>query len=453
MPILAPDPAPRSYPPFVTLVRRSSGGRDRVPREQTPAAVEHWLLEGAMAGDDLLTLFEELVWRLVAAGLPLVRASLHTGTLHPQLYGFAWNWDRADGLCDEVRVTEDALRTDAYRRNPLFLVIDRGQAFRGNPQETAMAARYPLLADLAGKGITDYAALPLRSGGAYHNAATLASDGPTGFGEEGFAVLQRLYRLFALHVERHIALRIAGQVLDTYLGGAAGGQVLRGTIRRGDGRAIQAVIWISDLRGFTDLVERLDGRQMILVLNAYFERLAGAVMAQGGEVLKFLGDGLLAVFPLDRFVDGDAAARAALAAARAALADTDRLNAQPPAELAAIDGWAPLRSGIALHEGELFFGNVGAPDRLDFTVIGAAANAASRVEGLCKTLGRPVLLTEAVARRLQVPLEHLGRHRLRGFQEPVALFSPLSAPAGSDLSGHPGDTGLSPKANQGGDAI
>jgi len=437
-----PDPAPRRYPPFVTLVRRSSGGRDRIPPGQTPEAIETWLLGPAMAGEDLLTLFEELAWRLVGAGLPLARASLHTGTLHPQLYGFAWNWDRTDGLCDEVRVTAAALATDAYRRNPLFHVIDQGQAFRGNPQEAQVAARYPLMADLAGQGITDYAALPLRSGGAYHNAATLGSDREGGFGEAGFATLQRLFRLFALHVERHIVLRIAGQVLDTYLGRAAGGQVLRGTIRRGDGLPIRAIIWISDLRGFTDLVERLDGREVIAVLNAYFERMAGAVMAHRGEILKFMGDGLLAVFPLDRFEDRAAAAGAALAAANLAIADIGRLNEQAPPDLAAIDGWAPLRSGIALHEGELFFGNVGAPDRLDFTVIGAAANAASRVEALSKVLDREILVTEAVARHLQAPLDHLGSHRLRGFQDPVALFAP--PPAAASPAGHSGDPGLNP---------
>lgn len=223
-------------------------------------------------------------------------------------------------------------------------------------------------------------------------------------------------------------LRIAGNVLDTYLGAAAGRRVLGGSIKRGAGEPIRAVIWASDLRGFTDLADRLDGRAMIALLNAYFERLAGAVIAHDGEILKFIGDGLLAVFPFTAFPDEAKAAEEALSAAEDAQAALARLNVEAPAELAGIDGWRPLRTGIALHEGEVFFGNVGAPERLDFTVIGGAVNAASRVETLTKTLGRSILITEPVARRLARPLDPLGAHALRGVAEPVSIFSP-SAPA------------------------
>ena len=190
--------------------------------------------------------------------------------------------------------------------------------------------------------------------------------------------------------------------------------MLRGSIKRGAGEAIRAIIWVSDLRGFTDLSDRLAGSDIVALINAYFERLAGAVMAEGGEVLKFIGDGLLAVFPYAHFKNERAAAQASLAAAEQALRAVDDLNRATPPELAAIDGWRPLRSGIALHEGEVFFGNVGAPDRLDFTVMGSAVNTASRVEALTKSLGRPVLITEPVARMLDRPLDHLGEHTLRG---------------------------------------
>jgi adenylate cyclase len=211
-------------------------------------------------------------------------------------------------------------------------------------------------------------------------------------------------------------------VLDTYLGTAAGGKVLRGSIHRGSGERIRAIIWASDLRGFTDLADRLEGADMIALPNAYFERLVGAVLIHDGEVLKFIGDGLLAVFPFAAFGDEAQAATASLAAAEAAMAAVDRLNADPPPELACIAGWQPLRSGIALHEGDVFFGNVGAEARLDFTVIGRAVNAASRVEAMTKTLGHSILITEPVARRLDRPLKPLGAHALRGLAEPVPLF-------------------------------
>ena len=213
----------------------------------------------------------------------------------------------------------------------------------------------------------------------------------------------------------------------TYLGAAAGGRVLDGLIKRGAGEPIQSVIWVSDLRGFTDLSERLSGPDMITLLNVYFGCLAGAVLDQGGEVLKFIGDGLLAVFPFASFETEQAAAQAALTAAEQAYSDLERLNATPPAEITTIAGWHPLRTGIALHEGEVFFGNVGAPGRLDFTVIGRAVNAASRVEALSKSLGRTILITETVAARLDRPLDDLGRHPLRGVAQPVAIFSPRLA--------------------------
>ena len=141
--------------------------------------VESWLLSDALGEEDVLPFFEQFCWRLVAAGLPLDRASLHIGTLHPQLYGFGWNWNRVDGICDEVRVAEAALANDSYRRNPLFQVIEHGEAFRGRTGDAAQ--RYPLMAELARQGYVDYAAIPLRAGGAYHNAATVATKRADGF--------------------------------------------------------------------------------------------------------------------------------------------------------------------------------------------------------------------------------------------------------------------------------
>jgi adenylate cyclase len=166
---------------------------------------------------------------------------------------------------------------------------------------------------------------------------------------------------------------------------------------------------------------------MLALLNAYFEVMAGAVLSHGGEVLKFIGDGLLAAFPLPDPDQVRDAAHAALAAAQTAMTGLDALNRDPPGTLAGTIGWQPLRAGIALHEGEVFFGNIGAPERLDFTVIGAAVNEASRVEALQKTLGRDILITEAVARHLDVPLDFLGSHSLRGVAVPLAIYTPATA--------------------------
>ncbi len=422
MPLVPLDPAPRRYPEGIALVRRIDGKPKSVP-DGTLAQIADWLLGEAVSEPDLLTLFTSLTWRFVAAGLPLDRASLHVGTLHPQLLGFGWNWNRKDGLCDEVKVPLSLWKTETFTRNPLHRVIERGEMFRARLDDPELLGRYPLFRELAAEGYRDYVILPL-GGGGYYNAASLATCRPEGFSAEEMEEIKGILRLFALHVERHIALRIAGNVLDTYLGSAAGDKVLQGSIERGSGEAIRAVIWVSDLRGFTDLSDRLSGPEMTAVLNAYFERLVDAVTTEGGEILKFIGDGLLAVFPFGRAQEADVVTEASYRAARQALDALRDLNERPPSPVAAIDGWRPLRTGIALHAGEVFFGNVGGPDRLDFTVIGRAVNEASRVEALCKSLGKEILITAPVAQNLRQPLEALGEHRLRGLGAPVALFSP-----------------------------
>ena len=301
------DPAPRQYSADVSLIRRSARGPAAAPLRTSPDEIEEWLLDGAMREHDMLALFEELAWRLAAASLPVDRLSLHIGTLHPQIIGFGWNWSRDDGLCDEIKVGEGALDSDAYRLSPLARCIEHGERFRADPRDAALQARFPFLAELAGHGFTEYAALPL-GGDGYHNVMTVATKAPGGVTEADLQALMGLRKIFALHVQRHIALRIAGNVLGTYLGAAAGARVLDGSIRRGSGEAISAVIMVSDLRGFTDLSGRLAGPDMIALLNAYFERMAGAVLAEGGEVLKFIGDGLLAAFPFAAFAEPAAAA-------------------------------------------------------------------------------------------------------------------------------------------------
>jgi len=385
--------------------------------------IREWLLKEALAEDDFLLLMQALVWRLVAAGLPLDRVTVHVGTLHPQLLGFYWHWKRSDGLVDELTVKQGSLSTDRFRRSPLALVIGRGERFRARTDDLELVGRYPLLRDLDAEGIREYCALPLSSGKRYHNAVTLGTSRDTGFEESEIEDLQRILKIFALHVERHIMGRIAENVLDTYLGPTASRKVLSGSIRRGSGESIEAIIWMSDLRDYSAMSGRLPGGEMLVVLNAYFECLTNAVLGHGGEVLKFIGDGLLAVFPVTGPGGAKRAAARALAAAEVALRDVDQLNESPFEGLDNVEGWRPLRTGIALHFGEVFFGNVGGPGRLDFTVIGRAVNEVSRVEALTKDIQRPVLVTEPVAKLLEEAVVPMGRFQLRGFSDEVTVFA------------------------------
>lgn len=415
---------PSIYPPTVTLVRRLTRPEASEPAPTTAAEIEAWLLADATTEDDTLALVDAFAWRLAATDLGVDRLSLHAGTLHPQAVGFAWNWMRASGTCDEVRASLEAPTHESFRLNPLVVAIELGETFRGATDDPSLKDRYPIMHQLAEQGLTDYVVFPIgRERTGRNSAATVATSRPGGFTPEMLARIQHLFRILALHLRAHVARRISQNIVRTYLGQEAGNRVLDGTISRGAGVSGQATIWMSDLRGFTSLSERLAPETMLALLDAYFDVMAGAVLDEGGEVLKFIGDGLLAGFARPGANEREGAA-AALRAAERALAGLAALNAVPPPSLAAASGWHPLETGIGLHFGHVFFGNVGAPERLDFTVIGGAVNLASRIEGLCRPLGRPVLLTEAVADLIDEPLDDLGLHQVKGVGEPIRIFAP-----------------------------
>jgi adenylate cyclase len=415
------------YPLGIMHSARSARGAACAPEKLSVAEVEHWLLYEAGKEHELLLIYEAFIWRMVAAGLPIDRAGLYIGTLHPLLRGFAWLWQRSDGSCDELKVRQAIIGTESARRSPLWKIFSTGQPLRYCPQDIEAQAEFPIMAEFAAMGFTDYLGM-LLGGGKFRHVFAYATTRPQRFTDEEIAQVERLMVLFALHVERHIAVRIADNTLRTYLGSLAAGKVLGGKIRRGGGVSVHAMIWVSDLRGFMALSNRLTDREIIQLINAYFEIFADAVLSRGGEVLKFVGDGLLAIFPFGDGIDVAAVAGAALDAAEQAQTRLGELNKCPPAALEEMSGWKPLRAGIALHEGDVFFGNIGSPERLDFTVVGPAVNEASRVEALNKTIGRGILITEKAARRIDRPLERLGEYSLRGMATPIVVYAPIERP-------------------------
>lgn len=421
------DPAPRQYAAAVKLTRRAANGPPAAGNEQSPDAIEQWLLYEALQAQDMLTLTEQFCWRLTVAGIPIARLALNVGTLHPQLAGFSWIWEADDDFCDEIRVEMGSLQHPSYTRSPLYRTLEFGETIHGDPRNPELAARYPIMTDLAARGFADYLVAPLTPSGGlqqHRMAVSMASMQEGGLSGANGDVLHRLLRLLALHAARLTAVVVSQNISAAYLGEAAGKQVLEGSIARGTGAPIDAVILVSDLRGFTELSGRLPPDKMLALLNAQFEALVEAIADRGGEVLKFMGDGLLAVFPVEHPGQRRETAAHAFEAAQNALTAVAAFSENPPEALAETEGWRPLRIGLALHAGEVFFGNVGAPDRLDFTVIGPAVNIAARVESMTKELNRPLLVTEPVARLLGAQVEPLGSHLLRGITEPVALFAP-----------------------------
>jgi len=373
-----------------------------------------WLAGRDVAPGGLPPFFAEFCAQLVATGVPVWRASLGLERLHPEESGSIVIW-RDGALTREVRPRAGVLTSDAYLRSPTRVVDETGEPFRRRLAAEGDLAM-PLLAELRAEGATDYVMLPLAFADTTRTAVmSFATQVPDGFADAEIAALGFAARLASPYAERAVLRKIAVDLLAAYLGPAAGRRVFDGHVERGDVETITAAVWFCDLRGFTALSERLPRREVIVLLNRFFDAAGGAVEAHGGEILKFMGDGLLAVFPIEGDAGAGATCTRALDAAAAAGAAVEAL---------AVAGGPPLRFGLALHLGEVEFGNVGTRHRLDFTAIGPAVNHASRLEALTKELGEPVLASAAFAQAAARPMRRLGSFALRGVEEVVEVFAP-----------------------------
>jgi adenylate cyclase len=249
-------------------------------------------------------------------------------------------------------------------------------------------------------------------------ALTFMTDRPEGFRDSDIEKFHRLIDHLAPIAESHISHRVSTTLLETYLGRIVGEQILGGLIKRGDGQEINAVLWFSDLRDFTGLNERMAPADLLELLNNYLQLAGDALKEHGGEILKFIGDGVMAYFPAEDALFLPMVTGNAIAAARRLIDDIEAAN-----EARAAGGHDPVRFGVGLHVGPVTFGNIGTEDRLDFTVIGPAVNRAARLEGLTKELGVPVLASAEFNAACAIPLKPLGKHVLRGVPDPVEVFT------------------------------
>ncbi|MEN8195972.1 MAG: adenylate/guanylate cyclase domain-containing protein [Pseudomonadota bacterium] len=359
--------------------------------------------------------------RLIEAGVPILRCSLHIRQLHPQYYTRGFFWNRGEDEATESPREHGIENTPAYLDSPLYQVYVHHEDIRRRLIDPATPRDFPILDDMEQLGVTDYLVkgLPFRQG--VGQAITLATDHPRGFSDANLAMLETALPTFAATAELINLERMSRVLLQTYVGRSTGDRVNAGKIRRGDVSRIRAVLLFSDLRGFTQLSEALPGEEVIELLNEYFETLSAPFTAAGGEILKFIGDAMLAIMPVDG--DGDGAAREtceiALTAANEAVAALARLN---DGRMQA--GKPAFSAGLALHVGDVLYGNIGTPDRLDFTVIGHAVNLVSRIEHFCAEGGHPLVLSADFARAVSAPARSLGRHDLKGIAEPQEIFAP-----------------------------
>jgi adenylate cyclase len=386
------------------------------PARDTIQAIVEWLIVGARQIGSFARTIDELSWRLVATGMPLLRVSLRGGTLHPQFLGATYIWWRTSAQTQEIMITHEVADLIPPAENPVVRVR-KGEILRRRLEGPEAQLDFPVLHDLKARGATEYFALPL--GGAFGPGTYMAAyvtDRPGGFLEQEITDLLAVSERLSIVADMNSQRQIAENVLKAYLGPQTGRRVLAGQIRRGSGEAIAAVLWSSDLRRFTQMSDRLPSQSVIGILNDLFDLQAKTIADHGGEVLKFIGDGLLAIFPVANPAEAAPAAANALAAAQEVLGGLRR-RPSPPSE-------TPLEIVIALHYGTVIYGNVGATNRLDFTVIGPAVNLVSRIEAIAKSLDLSLVVSDNFAQAYGGTLKSLGRHQLRGLDLPHELFTP-----------------------------
>ena len=383
-----------------------------------------WITEAGLAGRNETTTLTGFCERAGRIGLPITRAIVLADTLHPIYQGraFRWNRDKDTTVLTEYGRTDEDL--GRWQRSPFFRLEESGETVLRRRLTAEVRQEFSIFAELIDAGMTDYIARVDRFAteaiignmdGIYSSWAT---DAPDGFSDAEIEALCRLTPLLALTVKAASLTRIAETLVQTYLGRDAGRRVLEGRIGRGITDQIEAVLWFSDLQSYTRISDTADPGELIPLLNDYAGAIISAIYDDGGDVLKLIGDGVLAIFTVE---DRTRACESALAAAVAASEGVAAVNrARAGADLPTTDMY------LALHIGEVFYGNIGSEDRLDFTVIGPAVNEVSRIAAMCRSVDQPLLVSSSFAGALGPSRERLvsvGRFALRGVGQAQDLFT------------------------------
>ena len=373
-------------------------------------AIVEWLSSDECHELDDAGLIAGLGRRLRAAGLPVDRISLHLRTLHPELLGRTLAWAPNEPV--EIYDREHGIEvSQAFINSPVAQVLETGQPLVVGRADDIEAA-WTKIDIYQGRQLTEMFIVPLHNAEGPMSAANFGTTRPAGFGATDVAALERIVPALRNACELRTLRQVELTLLNTYVGATTGRRILSGRIRRGQIESLDAALMLCDLRGFTDLSNRLPTDRVLILLNRYFDQVLPAITGDGGEVLKFMGDAVLAFFHRD---DAAEACRAALQAALGALDRLDRLA----------DPDATLRAGIALHYGKVSYGNIGSGRRLDFTVIGPDVNLVSRIQTVCGNTGLPVLMSRRFADLIgSGRTTPVGFHNLKGFHEPMELLVP-----------------------------
>ncbi|HEY1266513.1 MAG TPA: adenylate/guanylate cyclase domain-containing protein [Candidatus Binatia bacterium] len=383
-----------------------------------------WITESSLAGRSESEMLAGVCARETAAGLPIARAIVLIDTLHPVYEGQAFRWTRAQ---KETTLTQYGRSEDdlgRWQRSPFYSLEQSGDTMLRRRLTAETEKEFSIFPELRADGVTDYVALASRFTGDEIIGAmdcvysSWATDAPEGFSDDQIAEIRRFMPFLALAVKSASLAHVAGTLVETYLGRDPGRRVLQGRIRRGVPERLEAVLWFSDLRGYTRLSDASTPEEIIPLLNHYADAVISAIHDEGGDVLKLIGDGTLAIFTSEN--RGRACEAALLAAARAregvAEANLDRVALGLPV----------TEIYLGLHFGDVFYGNIGSKERLDFTVIGPAVNEVSRIAAMCRSVEQPLLVSSAFAAAMgeaRSRLISVGRYALRGVQRPQELFT------------------------------
>lgn len=398
--------------------------------ERSLSAALERLVRNAVVVDDYDVVFRTLCEELVEAGLPLLRCHLAMRTLHPLVESIGVTWIR-EGEFTLSTFEYAKSTTEQWQRSPFFWMLENGlMEYSWDLNDARATESYGMLQEIAALGGTQYLAFINSFGSA--DGAFVRQDGvitswvtdcPGGFQQHHIEALQRVQPPLALVCKLAKQQYGALDVVSAYLGEDIGRRILNGRVRLGDVDRIPAVIWMSDMRNSTAMAEELDADGYLATLNDYFDCSAGAVLEQGGQVLSFIGDAVLAVFPIDQETSREKAACLAMEAASDASQRLQLLNRRR-----AEQALAPLAFGLGLHIGDVHYGNIGVPTRIDFSVIGRTVNEVSRLESLTKVLGEPLLVTREFADSLPRSWRYLGSFPVKGVSQGLEVLAPDNTP-------------------------
>jgi uncharacterized protein (DUF427 family)/class 3 adenylate cyclase len=399
--------------------------QSNAPKDAKANPLVEWMLSEAWEATTSRELTHRFVSRLNECGMNVMQITVVIQTLHPLLAAIAYRWKNTENEVTKFEASHDTLDSAAFQDSPLQPIFEGAGGVRRRIDD-ASAVEFPILADLRAEGATDYAAMPMRFSDGQVNAITIATDEDGGFTTENLGHIHEVLPILSRLYEVHAKERSAATLMRTFMGKHTGERVLNGQIKRGDGEDLHAVIWFSDLRNSTPLAESMSRAEFLIYLNQFFDGMAGSVADNGGEILRFIGDAVLAIFPIEKNQNNEhevgaeitQACKRAVNAAKAAMAAISEINLKQLSE-----GKPEINFGIGMHIGDLTYGNIGIPERLEFTVIGSAVNEAARIEATTKDLGIPVLISDTFATAYTGDLKSVGKHRLRGVENERHLFT------------------------------